>query len=168
MSSITLQGKPCHTIGTLPAVGTKAPDFTLTKTDLSDIHLADFAGKTIILNIFPSIDTPTCAIAAKKFNEKANQLANTVVLCVSADLPFAQKRFCAAEGLNQIIPASIFRHPEFGTSYGVKVIDGPITGLLSRAVVIINEKGQVIYTQQVAEISAEPDYAAVFHSLSLA
>ncbi len=160
MSTITLQGNPIQTIGTLPAVGANAPAFTVTKTDLSDVSLQDFAGKKIVLNIFPSVDTGTCATSVRKFNTEASKLENTVVLCVSADLPFAQKRFCGAENLETVIPASVFRHSEFGKNYGVTITSGPIAGLLSRAVVIIDEQGKVIYTQQVPEITIEPDYQA--------
>ncbi len=166
MASITLQGKPFHTVGDLPKVGSQAPDFTLTKMDLADINLKSFQGKKIILSIFPSVDTGTCANAERHFNERANQLHNTVALCVSADLPFAQKRFCAAEGLENIIPASTFRHPEFGKLYGVAFADGPLLGLLSRSVVVIDEKGKIIYTQQVPETTNEPDFDAVFAALS--
>ncbi len=161
MALISLQGKPVNTVGELPRVGSQAPDFTLTKVDLSEVNLKDFAGKKIILSIFPSVDTPTCAKAEREFNEKANQFKNTVILCVSADLPFAQKRFCSAEGLTNVMPSSVFRHPEFGQHYGVTFADGPLKGILSRAVVVIDEKGKIIYTQQVPEITSEPDYAAV-------
>ncbi len=165
MTSITVQGKPLKTIGELPLVGSLAPDFTLTKVDLSEISLQDFHGKKIILSIFPSVDTPTCANAERYFNEKANQLPNTVILCISVDLPFAQKRFCAAEGLTHVIPASAFRHPEFGKAYGVTISEGPLASLLSRAIVIIDEHGKVIYTQQVSELSAEPNYDEVLATI---
>lgn len=158
MTTITLKGRPIHTVGTLPMVGIAAPPFTLTKTDLSELLLSDLRGHKVILNIFPSLDTTTCAISVRKFNELANSLPKVNVLCVSADLPFAQSRFCGAENLQNVIPVSVFRHPEFGADYGVKIIDGPLAGLLSRAVVIINERDEVIYTQQVPEITQEPDY----------
>ncbi|MBI5675598.1 MAG: thiol peroxidase [Nitrospirae bacterium] len=160
MAKILLKGQPIETIGELPAVNSIAPAFTLTKTDLSDVSLADFKGKRIILNIFPSIDTNVCAASARRFNEELNKLDNTVVLCVSADLPFAHNRFCEAEGLKNIIPLSVFRAANFGRDYGVTIKTGPIAGLLSRAIVVIDEKGKVIYTEQVPEIAQEPDYDA--------
>jgi thioredoxin-dependent peroxiredoxin len=160
MTQITLQGKPAHTIGNLPAVGATAPDFTATKIDLSDVSLKNYAGKKIILSLFPSVDTGTCASAMRRFNEAANQLKNTVILCISADLPFAQKRFCGAENLENVIPLSVFRHPELGKAYGVTITDSPLAGLLSRAIVVIDETGKVQYTQQVTEIADEPDYVA--------
>lgn len=166
MTTITLKGKPIHTIGTLPMVGTAVPPFTLTKTDLSELSLSDLHGHKVILNIFPSLDTATCAISVRKFNEVANQLSKVKVLCVSADLPFAQSRFCGAENLQNVIPVSVFRHPEFGEDFGVKITDGPLAGLLSRAVVIINEKDEVVYTQQVPEITQEPDYQAALKLVS--
>ena len=166
MASITVQGKPLQTVGTLPGVGTSAADFTVTKTDLSEITLKDYAGKKVVLSIFPSVDTGTCATAMRQFNEKANQLKNTVILCISADLPFAQKRFCGAEGLTNVIPASTFRHPDFGKKYGVTISEGPLAGLLSRAVVVLDEKGKVIYTEQVSELSAEPNYDAALNALT--
>lgn len=166
MSDVTLRGTPLHTAGSLPLPGTQAPDFTVTKTDLSEIRLKNYLGKKIILNIFPSLDTPTCATAMHKFNEIAPLQDNTLILCVSADLPFAQKRFCAAEHLNNVHPVSVFRHPGFGEDYGVLITDGPLAGLLTRAVVIVDEHGKVIYTQLVREISEEPDYDAIGRALS--
>ncbi len=165
MATITLQGKPIHTIGDLPKIGSQAPDFTLTKVDLSEVSLKDYAGKKIILSIFPSVDTGPCATAMRHFNETASKLKNAIILCVSADLPFAQKRFCGAEGLNNVIPVSAFRHTEFGKKYGVVITDGPLTGLLSRSVVVLDEKGKVVYTQQVAELSGEPDYQAALKAI---
>jgi thiol peroxidase len=159
MTTITLNGSPIHTIGTLPAVGAPAPDFMVTKTDMSEIRLSNYRGKKIILNIFPSMDTPTCATAMHKFNEIAAQNDKVLILCVSEDLPFAQQRFCTAEHLHNVQPVSVFRNPEFGEQYGVMIIDGPLTGVLSRAVVIIDETGKVIYTEQVKELSNEPNYA---------
>ncbi|EKD54877.1 MAG: hypothetical protein ACD_60C00038G0039 [uncultured bacterium] len=161
MASITLQGNPLKTAGELPKIGSQAPDFTLTKVDLTEIQLKDFLGKRVILSIFPSVDTGTCANAERHFNEEANQLKNTVILCISADLPFAQKRFCAAESLTHVMPASTFRHPQFGKSYGVTILEGPMSGLLSRAIVILDEQGKVIYTEQVAELSKEPSYPPI-------
>ena len=166
MTTITLNGLPIHTIGTLPAVGTQAPDFTVTKTDLAEIRLKNYLGKKIILNIFPSLDTPTCATTMRHFNETANQFKDILILCISADLPFAQKRFCSTEHLENVQPVSVFRHPKFGEDYGVSIIDGPLTGLLSRAIVILDEKGRVLYTEQVREISAEPNYATILKILS--
>jgi thioredoxin-dependent peroxiredoxin len=168
MTQITLKGKPIHTTGTLPAVGTQAHDFTLTKTDLSEINFKkDLAGKTVVLNIFPSVDTPTCATAVRKFNQTAESLKEDImVLCISADLPFALSRFCGAEDLHRVIPASVFRHKEFGEQYGVRITDGPIAGLLSRAIVIIDPNGKVIYTEQVGEIAHEPNYEAALKALS--
>ncbi len=166
MAEITLQGNPIHTSGTLPALNTKAPDFTLTRTDLSDCGPADFAGQIIILNIFPSIDTPVCALAAKRFNSEAANLDRTVVLCVSADLPFAHQRFCEGEGLDRVIPLSVFRAPSFGSDYGVTIVDGPLAGLLSRAIVIIDAGGTVVYTEQVPEITREPDYESALNALT--
>ncbi len=160
MTTVTFQGNPLKTAGAVPAVGSHAPDFKLTKLDLSDVSLSNFKNKKLILNIFPSVDTPTCAKAEREFNAKANQLNNTEVLCISADLPFAQKRFCAAEGLEHVTPLSTFRNAEFGKTYGVVVAEGPLAGLLSRAVVVIDEHGKVTHAEHVAELSHEPDYAA--------
>lgn len=166
MATITLQGTPFSTIGNLPAVDSTAPLFTVTKTDLSELMLKTCLGKKVVLNIFPSVDTGTCAAAMRRFNELANQLPSTVVLCISADLPFAQKRFCGIEKLERIIPASTFRHSDFGKNYGVMITEGPLAGLLSRAVVIIDEKGKILYTQQVLELSQEPDYDAAFNVIN--
>lgn len=165
MTIITLNGSPVHTSGTLPAIGTQAPDFIVTKTDLSDIRLKNYQGKKIILNIFPSLDTPTCASAMHQFNEIAKQHDQALVLCVSADLPFSQKRFCSSEKLDNVQPVSVFRHPEFSTDYGVLITDGPLEGVLSRAVVVIDEHGKIIYTEQVKELSNEPDYTALENKL---
>lgn len=159
MTNFTLKGTEFHTIGTLPAVGTQAPDFTVTKTDLGEIHLKHYIGKKIILNIFPSLDTPTCASTMQQFNTIAQKHKETLILCISADLPFAQKRFCVAEHLDNVIPVSTFRHPQFGKDYGLLIIDGPLMGLLARAVFLIDETGKVTYNQLVSEISQEPDYA---------
>lgn len=166
MTTITLKGNPVNTVGTLPKIGGQAPAFTLTKTDLTETTITDYTGKKLVLNIFPSLDTPTCSNSVRKFNALANNLDNTVVLCVSADLPFAQKRFCGAENLDKVIPASSFRHLEFGKNYGVTITDGPLQGLLSRAIVILDEKGKVIYTQQVNEIADEPDYDDAIDALT--
>lgn len=166
MAQITLQGNPINTISALPAINSKAPAFQLTKTDLSDASLNDFSGKRLVLNIFPSIDTGVCATAVRRFNAEAEKLENTAVLCISADLPFAQARFCGAEGLDQVINLSAMRDRKFGEDYGVTIIDGPLAGLFSRAVVILDENGTVIYTEQVPEITQEPDYEAALKSLS--
>ncbi len=166
MAQITLKGNPIHTNGQLPAINSQAPDAQLTNNELMDIRLKDFAGKSIILNIFPSLDTATCAMSVRKFNEQANQLNNTVILCISTDLPFAQARFCGAEGLKNVVPLSVFRHPEFAEQYGVRIIDGPLAGLLARAIVVLDSKMQVIYTEQVPEIVNEPNYAAAMTALT--
>jgi thiol peroxidase len=165
MAQITLKGNPVETAGHLPATGTAAPSFTLVKTDLSEAGPADFAGKKIVLNIFPSLDTAVCAAAVRKFNQEASALSDTVVLCISADLPFAHKRFCELEGLTNVIPLSVFRSPGFGMDYGVTITSGPLKGLLSRAVVIADESGRVIYSEQVPEITLEPDYEAALKAL---
>jgi thiol peroxidase len=164
MATITFKGNPVETIGALPAVNTKAPDFSLTKTDLSNVSISDHAGKRLILNIFPSIDTPVCAASTRRFNQEAGNLNNTVVLCISADLPFAHNRFCELEGLKDVVPLSVFRSPDFGKDYGVTITTGPLAGLLSRAIVIIDQSGTVIYTQQVSEIAEEPDYGAALEA----
>jgi thiol peroxidase len=165
MATITVNGDPIETYGELPAVGSQAPDFTLVKSDMSEISLSELAGKKVILNIFLSLDTDVCANSVRHFNEAANQLENTVVLCISADLPFAHARFCGAEGLDNVITASVFRNPEFGKDYGVTITTGP-AGLLSRSVVVIDESGKVIYTEQVPETVNEPDYEAALKALS--
>lgn len=160
MATVTLKGNPIHTSGELPTIGSKAPDFRLVKQDLSVVSLADLAGKKVVVNIFPSIDTPTCATSVRKFNQKASTLANTVVLCVSKDLPFAAKRFCGAEGLENVITASAFRDTDFEKAFGVQITDSPLQGLCARSVVIVDESGKVVYTQLVAETADEPDYDA--------
>ena len=166
MASITLKGNPISTIGELPAVGSAAPEFNLVKTDLSHVSLKDFAGKTVVLNIFPSIDTPVCATSVKRFNTDAAKLGDAVVLCVSRDLPFAHKRFCGAEGVEAVHSVSDFRGPSFGKDYGVTISDGPIADLFSRAIVVIDGAGKVAYTEQVPEIAQEPDYEKVLAVLS--
>lgn len=164
MSTITLKGTPVETIGTLPVKGNSAPDFTLAALDLSEKSLSDFAGKKIVLNIFPSIDTSTCATSVRTFNKDATGLENTVVLCISADLPFAQGRFCGAEGIENVVMLSSFRS-DFGKVYGNVFTTGPLKGLLSRSVVVIDEKGTVVYTEQVSETSQEPDYTSALAAL---
>lgn len=164
MATVTLQGNEMSTVGELPAKGNQAPDFTLVKSDLSEVSLSELKGKNVVLNIFPSIDTGTCAASVRAFNEKAAKLDNTTVVCVSADLPFAAGRFCGAEGIENVMTGSTFRS-NFGDDYGVTFKDGPLTGLLSRSVVVINEAGDVVYTQQVAETADEPDYEAALNAL---
>ncbi|MDR6968140.1 thiol peroxidase [Flavobacterium arsenatis] len=165
MASITLGGNPIHTSGELPKTGSKATDFKLVKNDLSVVSLADFAGSKLVLNIFPSVDTGTCAASVRKFNEKASQLENTKVLCISRDLPFAQKRFCGAEGLENVVNLSDFKDGSFGKDYGLEMLDGPLAGLHSRVVVVIDENGNVSYTEQVPEIADEPNYDAALTAL---
>ena len=164
MTTITLKGNPIETIAELPSVGSSAPDFTLVKSDLSEISKSDLAGKRIILNIFPSIDTATCATSVRTFNSKAAELDNTTILCVSADLPFAAGRFCGAEGIQNVITASSFRS-NFGKDYGVAITTGPLTGLLSRSIVVIDTDGKVIYTEQVEETVNEPNYDGALSAL---
>jgi len=161
MAKITLKGNPINTIGELPKVGEQARNFTLTKSDLSRITLNDFKGQRLILNIFPSLDTGTCAASVRYFNKAAASLRNTKVLCISRDLPFAQARFCGAEGIENVITLSDFATGEFGKNYGLQIIDGPLQSLFSRVVIIIDESGEIIYTEQVPEISNEPNYAKV-------
>lgn len=161
MASITLGGNPIHTNGELPVVGTKATDFNLVKIDLGTATLADFAGSRVVLNIFPSIDTGTCATSVRTFNEKASTLSNTKVLCISRDLPFAQKRFCGAEGLENVINLSDFKDGSFGKNYGLEMVDGPLAGLHSRVVIVLDENGTILHTEQVNEIANEPNYEAV-------
>ncbi|WP_041453313.1 thiol peroxidase [Anaeromyxobacter dehalogenans] len=160
MAQVTLKGNPIHTNGELPAVGAKAPDFTLTTGDLKDVTLAEWKGKRKILNIVPSLDTAVCATSTRKFNENAGKLANTVVLVVSADLPFAQKRFCTTEGLQNVVPLSLIRGKHMAKDYGVLLQDGPLAGLTARAVVVLDEADKVVYRQLVPEIGQEPDYDA--------
>ena len=160
MASITLHGSAINTIGNLPEINSVAPDFSLINTDLAAKSLKDFAGKNLILNIFPSVDTGVCAASVRAFNEKAAALQNTEVLCISKDLPFAQKRFCGAEGIENVTNLSDFREGQFGKDYNVTITDGPMQGLLSRAIVIINPEGKIIYTEQVTEIADEPNYDA--------
>lgn len=158
MAQITLKGNTLETIGTLPTVQTKAPHFELVATDLSTKSLSDYAGKNIVLNIFPSVDTGVCATSVREFNKKAAALPNTVVICISRDLPFAFSRFCGAEGLDQVVTLSDFKTGAFGEAYGVTMTTGPLAGLLSRSIVVINPEGQIVYTEQVPEITQEPDY----------
>ena len=163
MAQTALRGTTVNTVGDLPAVGS-TPSFTLTKGDLTDVTLSDFAGQKVILNIFPSIDTAVCALSTRTFNERASGLDNTTVVCVSADLPFALGRFCGAEGLTDVQTASTFRS-DFGDAFGVKMADGRMAGLMARAVVVLDESGKVTYTQLVPEIASEPDYDAAIAAL---
>jgi len=165
MATVTLGGNPVKTSGELPKVGSKAPDFKLVKNDLSIVSLADFAGSQLVLNIFPSIDTGTCATSVRKFNESASQLNNTKVLCISRDLPFAQKRFCGAEGLENVINLSDFNTGSFGKEYGLEMVESVLAGLHSRVVIVLDEKGTVKYTEQVPEIADEPNYDKALASL---
>lgn len=164
MADITFQGDPITTVGNLPEKGAQAPAFTLVGTDLSDVELKNFAGKQLVINIFPSIDTGVCQAGVRAFNEKAGGRYNTAVLNVSKDLPFAQERFCAAEGIDNVVSASAFRS-SFGEDYGVTMTAGPLKGLLSRAVVVVDAEGSVVYTEQVPEIGQEPDYEAALGAL---
>lgn len=157
MAKITLRGSPINTSGNLPEIGTRAPDFHLVNEKLADVSLQDFAGKRKILSIVPSLDTPTCALSTRKFNEKASPLKNTVILVISADLPFSQARFCGSEGLKNVIPLSAFRS-DFAKDYGVELVDGPLRGLTARAIVILDPDNRVVYNELVGEVANEPDY----------
>jgi thiol peroxidase len=165
MATVTLKGTTVNTNGELPAAGSDAKDFLLTNTELSDVRLSDYNGKKLILNIFPSVDTSTCAASIRAFNQKAASLENTVVLCISKDLPFAHARFCSAEGIKNVESLSILRNDEFGKDYGVRLVDGPFEGLMARSVVIIDEIGKIKYTQLVPEIADEPNYDDVLNNL---
>ncbi|MBU1695231.1 MAG: thiol peroxidase [Verrucomicrobia bacterium] len=160
MATITLKGQPIHTAGDLLKTGAKAPPFKLTGADLADVGLEKFAGKKKILNISPSLDTGVCATSAEKFNREVAALANVVLLHISADLPFAAQRFCESHSLKNIVTLSTFRWPAFGQDYGVVITDGPLAGLMSRAVLVLDAQDRVMYAQQVPEIAQEPDYAA--------
>lgn len=164
MATVTLQGNPFNTIGELPHPGNMAPAFTLTTSDLSDLTLQSLAGKRVVLNIFPSIDTPTCATSVRTFNQKAASLDNVEVVCVSADLPFALNRFCGAEGIENVQVGSTFRS-SFGDEYGVAFVDGPLTKLLSRSVVVLDTDGKVLHSEQVSETADEPNYEAALSVL---
>jgi len=165
MSTVTLHGKPIRVDGKFPAVGSAAPAFALVAGDLSEVSLSRFAGKRKVLNIFPSVDTPTCAASVRHFNESASKLDNAVVLCISADLPFAQARFCGAEGLQNVTNLSLMRGRQFLNDYGVAIADGPLAGLAARAVVVLDEHDKVIHTELVGEIADEPNYAAALKAL---
>ncbi len=165
MATITLGGNTIHTSGELPQNGTKAPDFQLVKNDLSIASLADYAGTKLVLNIFPSIDTGVCATSVRTFNQKATGLKNTKVLCISRDLPFAQKRFCGAEGIENVENLSDFKDGSFGKNYGLTITEGPLSGLHSRVVIVVDENGMIVYAEQVPEIAAEPNYDAALACL---
>jgi thiol peroxidase len=165
MAEITLQGNPCHTNGDLPAVGDQAPDFRLTDGKLNDVGLGDYAGKKKLLNIVPSLDTDVCAASTRKFNQSMAGKADAVALVISSDLPFAQGRFCSSEGIENVIPLSMMRSRNFGKDYGVLIEDGPLAGILARAVVVTDADDKVVYTQLVPEIAQEPDYDAALAAL---
>lgn len=165
MATTALRGNPVHTNSDLPSVGAKAPAFSLVKQDLSSVTLESLAGKTVVLNIFPSIDTPTCATSVRKFNEKAASLKDVVVVCASKDLPFAAKRFCGAEGIENVVTGSSFRDDSFETAYGVKLVDGPLAGIMARSVVVVGPDGTVKHVELVPEIGSEPDYEAALKSI---
>jgi thioredoxin-dependent peroxiredoxin len=165
MATITLKGNPVNTSGELPNIGEKAHDFELVKNDLTRTTLKDFAGSKLVLNIFPSLDTSTCATSVRTFNERASEVKNTKILCISRDLPFAQSRFCVAEGIKNVVTLSDFVNGNFGKNYHLEIIDGPLAGLLSRAIIVLNESGQVIYREQVPEIVNEPNYNAALEAI---
>ena len=165
MAKITLKGNDIHTTGELPTIGAGAKSFQLVATDLSTKTLNDFAGKNLVLNIFPSVDTGTCAASVRNFNKSAADLSNTTVLCISRDLPFAQKRFCGAEGIENVVMLSDFKTGQFGADYGLTIQDGPLAGLHSRCIVVINTEGAVVYTEQVSETTEEPNYDLALGSL---
>lgn len=158
METVHFKGTPCHTYGDIPAVGSKAPCFNLVTKDLTDVSCRDFDGKRIVLNVFPSLDTPVCAMSVRKFNQMAADVPDVAVICVSMDLPFALSRFCAAEGIDNVVAASAFRSPQFAHEYGLELVDGPLAGLLTRAVIILDTDRKVIYSDLVDEITHEPDY----------
>ena len=165
MTTITFMGEPLQTVGSLPKVGTKAPTFSLTTTDLTDVPLENFTSKRVLINIFPSLDSSVCAQSVKTFNHKASDIPNLTVLCISADLPFAHKRFCETENIKNVITLSCFRNPKFGQDYGVTIMSGPLRGLLSREIVLIDTNGKILYTQQISDITQEPDYSAALLQL---
>ena len=165
METIYFKGIECHTYGEVPEVGEKAPCFNLVTPELKEIHCEEYRGKRVVLNVFPSLDTPVSAASVRRFNEEAAKLDNTVVLCVSMDLPFAMSRFCTTEGIGNVVVASAFRSPDFRKNYGLEMTDGPLAGLLARAVIIIDEKGEVVYSDLVSEITNEPDYKGAFFVL---
>lgn len=165
METIYLHGTPCHTYGFIPGPGMKAPGFTLVSPDLKDVELSNYQGKRVVLNVFPSLDTPVCAASVRRFNQEAAGLDNAVVICISMDLPFAAERFCSAEGIENVIVASAFRSPTFAQDYGLQIVDGPMAGLLARAVIVLDKDHNVIYSDLVDEISHEPDYESALSKL---
>ena len=165
MATITLKGTTIHSLGELPTIGSQAPNFSLTKTDLSKSTLSDYKGSKVVLNIFPSIDTGTCAASVRQFNQEAAELENTKILCISRDLPFAQARFCGAEGIENVVNLSDFGTGDFGKAYGLTITDGPLENLHSRAVIVLDENGKVVYSEQVPEIVDEPNYKAALEAL---
>jgi thiol peroxidase len=165
MANVTLGGNPLHTSGDLPVKGSQAADFSLVNADLGTVSLDNYKGKKLILNIFPSIDTGTCAASVREFNKKASSLENTTVLCISRDLPFAQKRFCGAEGIENVVTLSDFRDGEFGKNYGLELLDGPLKGLHARSVVVLDENHNVLYTELVPDIKDEPNYEGALAAL---
>ena len=165
MKTITIGGNPVHLSGVLPEVGQQAPQFEAVKGDLSVAKLADYAGTRVVLNIFPSLDTPVCAASVRRFNKEAAQLENTVVLCISKDLPFAQGRFCSTEGIEGVVPLSTFNNKSFDEAYGLLVAEGPLSGLYARAVVVLDEAGKIVYEELVPELTTEPNYEAALQTL---
>lgn len=166
METIYFQGNPCHTYGEMPKIGDKAPCFTLVRSDLKEIRCTDFLDSRVVLNVFPSLDTPVCAASVRRFNKAAAELPDVKVINVSMDLPFAAQRFCSAEGIDNVIVASAFRSPLFAQKYGLQIIDGPLSGLLARAVIVMERDRRIIYEQLVPEIADEPDYKAALAALS--
>ncbi|HOX26967.1 MAG TPA: thiol peroxidase [Candidatus Krumholzibacteria bacterium] len=166
MAKFKLKGNPFNTVGSLPAAGTRAPDFTLVGANLAPVALADYAGRRVILNVFPSLDTDVCAASVRRFNEEAARLDRVTVLCISMDLPFAAGRFCAAEGIEHVVTASDFREGAFGRAYGMRIADGPLAGLLARSVILLDGSGKVMYTELVPETTQEPNYGAVLALLA--
>lgn len=165
METIYFNGTPCHTYGNIPAVETKAPNFNLVGKDLADVSLSSFPGKRIILNIFPSLDTPVCAASVRRFNVEAAKVKDTAVVCISMDLPFAMSRFCTIEGIENVTAASAFRSPTFAQQYGLQIVDGPLAGLLARAVIVMDENHRIVYSELVEDITNEPDYKAALSVL---
>lgn len=165
METVYFNGTPCHTYGSVPAVGTKAPCFNLTGKGLNEVSCKEFEGRKVVLSVFPSLDTPVCAASVRRFNKEAAGLDNTAVVCVSMDLPFAMGRFCTAEGIGNVTVASAFRSPQFAQDYGLLLVDGPLSGLLARAVIILDENRNVIFRDLVSEITGEPDYEAALSAL---
>jgi len=162
---VTFKGNPTETVGNLPEIGSKAPDFTLVKTDFNSISLKDYQGKSVLLNVFVSLDTSICAASVEKFNQEAAKHPNCSILCISMDLPFAHDRFCSVKNIQNVTPLSAFRNPEFGKNYGLTIASGPLTGLLARAIIIINSEGKVAYTEIVPEIAQEPNYEAALKKI---